>query len=385
MKRCFLAFGILIAVPSLSQNVGIGTSSPAELLDVNGNTQTKNLRIPNFGSIDLGYGLPGKEVNAGRIGYGLFTANAVDMVGGGSGTDNRRIRFWAEAGSVFTGGASFSGNVGVGLASNANGKLEIHGRGGRAHNLALLDSVSFSAGSLLFANISRPGSGLMIRGNSFGSAASQNQLHIVSGDGNSLLLSVRGDGKVGILQPNPVYTLDVGGDLNLTGALYTDGSAGTAGKVLQSNGSASPGWVSPTASQYRNIYFDTLSANIAIPQNSGANLFTKFITLTDSAWVILNAEAYFSTVIASSGYAELTISSINSSPYTCRSRNSLSSGSSSMHTQCALRLPAGSHTITVVFDTNGVAAGGNILKYLLRDFNGVNYYCTSLRTEIIYR
>jgi len=194
MKRYFLGFGILFAVPSLSQNVGIGTSSPAELLDVNGNTQTRNLRIPNFGSIDLGYGLPGKEVNAGRIGYGLFTANAVDMVGGGTGTDNRRIRFWAEAGSVFTGGASFSGNVGVGLASNANGKLEIHGRGGRAHNLALIDSAVNSAGSVLFANVSRPSSGLMLRGNSFGSGTAQNQVHFTSADGNTLLLTVRGDG-----------------------------------------------------------------------------------------------------------------------------------------------------------------------------------------------
>jgi trimeric autotransporter adhesin len=53
--------------------------------------------------IELGYGIAGKEANAGRIGYGLFTPNAIDFVGGGTTITPRLIKFWAEGGSTFTG------------------------------------------------------------------------------------------------------------------------------------------------------------------------------------------------------------------------------------------------------------------------------------------
>lgn len=53
--------------------------------------------------IELGYGVAGKESNAGRMGYALFTSNAVDIVGGGTQASSRVIRFWAEGGSRFTG------------------------------------------------------------------------------------------------------------------------------------------------------------------------------------------------------------------------------------------------------------------------------------------
>jgi trimeric autotransporter adhesin len=53
--------------------------------------------------IELGYGIAGKETNAGRIGFGLFTPNAIDFVGGGTTSTPRLIKFWAEGGSTFTG------------------------------------------------------------------------------------------------------------------------------------------------------------------------------------------------------------------------------------------------------------------------------------------
>jgi hypothetical protein len=53
----------------------------------------------------------GKEPNAGRIGYGLFTTNAIDIVGGGTSSDTRRIRLWAEGGTEMTGDATIFGNM----------------------------------------------------------------------------------------------------------------------------------------------------------------------------------------------------------------------------------------------------------------------------------
>ena len=52
--------------------------------------------------IELGYDQV-KEINAGRIGYGLFTPNTVDFIGGGTAFGNRTIKFWAENASIFTG------------------------------------------------------------------------------------------------------------------------------------------------------------------------------------------------------------------------------------------------------------------------------------------
>jgi hypothetical protein len=384
MKKLFISFSILLPCLAMAQNVGIGTTTPADLLDVNGNARVINLHVPNSGSIDLGYGIPAKEVNAGRIGYALFTPNAVDIIGGGTGSNNRRIRFWAEGLSIFTGGASFNGNIAVGLAGNANAKLEIHGRGGYAHNLALIDSSTFNAGSMLFANVARPSSGLMIRGSSFASSPVQNSINFTSADGNTLLLTVRGDGKVGVMQGLPAYTFDVGGDINFSGALYAGGNAGTAGKVLQSNGAATPGWVSPTASLYRNMYFDTLTNDINVPANSGANVFTRFLTLTDSAMVTVEAQAYLFMITNSPGQAELVISVGSSAKYTCASRRSLSDGNSTLNTKCSFKLPAGSHVITAVINTPSSNIAGTVYKYFSRDLTNTNL-ATTMHTEVVYR
>ncbi|HZI31117.1 MAG TPA: tail fiber domain-containing protein, partial [Candidatus Binatia bacterium] len=53
--------------------------------------------------VELGFGIAGKEINAGKIAYGLFTANALDIVGGGTTPASRSIKFWCEGGATFTG------------------------------------------------------------------------------------------------------------------------------------------------------------------------------------------------------------------------------------------------------------------------------------------
>jgi hypothetical protein len=81
-------------------NVGIGTPSPTDRLDVNGNIAMRGLGIFEFGK-----GVVGKEVNAGRVGYNAFGQEGLTFVGGGTTTTNRKVFFFAE------GGASFSGNI----------------------------------------------------------------------------------------------------------------------------------------------------------------------------------------------------------------------------------------------------------------------------------
>jgi hypothetical protein len=52
--------------------------------------------------IDVGYGVQGREVNAGKIIYQEWS-DALDIVGAGTTSGNRKIKFWAEGGTVFAG------------------------------------------------------------------------------------------------------------------------------------------------------------------------------------------------------------------------------------------------------------------------------------------
>ncbi len=63
--------------------------------------------------IDLGTGVT-KQTDAGRIGYGTFIANSLNIVGGGTTGSNRRLDIWNEGGAFFNGAVnapSFSGNL----------------------------------------------------------------------------------------------------------------------------------------------------------------------------------------------------------------------------------------------------------------------------------
>ncbi|MBK8699340.1 MAG: SusF/SusE family outer membrane protein [Saprospiraceae bacterium] len=86
--------------------VGIGITDPTERLDIDGNVC---IRDNNF--FELGKGLT-KETNAGKIGYGLFgDPTSLSIVGAGTAPNNRKIKFWAEGGAYFDGGANFVGFV----------------------------------------------------------------------------------------------------------------------------------------------------------------------------------------------------------------------------------------------------------------------------------
>jgi hypothetical protein len=78
--------------------VGIGVRSPASLLHVNG-----EVGINGNNALELGADVAGKEPNAGKIGYQTFTPGALDIIGAGTNSANRRIRLWAEGGLELVG------------------------------------------------------------------------------------------------------------------------------------------------------------------------------------------------------------------------------------------------------------------------------------------
>ena len=67
-----------------------------------------NGSILDANGIELGYGVAGKEINAGKIAYAQFTPNTLDIVGAGTSFATRAIKFWAEDKAIFT------GKVGIG-------------------------------------------------------------------------------------------------------------------------------------------------------------------------------------------------------------------------------------------------------------------------------
>jgi hypothetical protein len=118
--------------------VGIGTDHPGAKLHLHGDQ-----RIDGHHTIEFGADVPGKDTLAGKIGYGLLTNDALDIVGAGP-TDQRRFDLYGEDGIEFTGSLSvpdsivhfgtviaeneltFAGHVGIGTAPSLDHTLMVH-------------------------------------------------------------------------------------------------------------------------------------------------------------------------------------------------------------------------------------------------------------------
>lgn len=103
--------------------VGINNSNPQANLDLIG-----NMKVSSFNSIEFGAGVVSKEVNAGKIGYQTFTADALDIVGAGSSTTDRKVKLYAEGGTTLTGPINIAGALQVyGNSGNAGQVLTSNG------------------------------------------------------------------------------------------------------------------------------------------------------------------------------------------------------------------------------------------------------------------
>ena len=97
----------------INGNMGLGVRNPGVKLDVNGGA-----RLSGFNTLEFGGGVAGKEANAGKIGYRTFTIDALDIVGAGSSTTDRKVKIYAEGGTTLTG------------PLNTLGALQVNGNSG---------------------------------------------------------------------------------------------------------------------------------------------------------------------------------------------------------------------------------------------------------------
>jgi len=79
--------------------VGINTNNPAgKALAING-----SVGISASNTLEFGSDVTGKQANAGKIGYQTLTPGSLDIVGAGTNSTSRKIKFWTEGGATFNG------------------------------------------------------------------------------------------------------------------------------------------------------------------------------------------------------------------------------------------------------------------------------------------
>lgn len=106
-----------------SGNVGIGTNSPTARLHVAG-----TVKIDAANTLEFGAGVVGKQADAGTIGYGNLTADALNIVGAGTSLTDRKVAVYAEGGMTVTGNLTLNGVVSS--SSDARLKTDIRPLGG---------------------------------------------------------------------------------------------------------------------------------------------------------------------------------------------------------------------------------------------------------------
>lgn len=149
--------GVCCLLQVNAQNVGIGTSTPQDRLDINGQVRSTGVRIVGQNVLELGVGLT-KQADNGKIGLNVFgEANTLSIVGGGTnaGGLDRRIKLWADGGAFFTGGANFQNTVSIGNGgTSSSAALQLN-----STNQGLLINRLTTAQRTAIAN---PASGLMV-------------------------------------------------------------------------------------------------------------------------------------------------------------------------------------------------------------------------------
>ena len=203
--------------------VGINTVSPQQRLDVNGSVRSNGLLVNNDNILEFGYGLI-KQTDNGKIGMNVFgEANTLSIVGGGVAADasDRRIKFWANDVSVFTGKGHFAGNVGIGTAPGSVA-LTLNSTTGSLLTLRNSNPLNTGITSSIFFGGSNYTTGII---QTVGNSTSNARMSFFTGysfSGGPVnlqeRLTIANNGNVGVKNSDPQATLDVGGSIRFSGA-----------------------------------------------------------------------------------------------------------------------------------------------------------------------
>lgn len=247
-KAVFYLLALLFIIEAQSQNVGIGTAVPVAKLQINHKNTGSS---PSLRLFDSAAG-SGSSIVFSKEGQ-TNSFSIVSTIGLLAAANTLDLRTTFNSAMIIKG----DGTVGIGTAT-PQARLQIgHTSTGASPTLNLFDNTG-GAGSIL--QFSKQGftSNMQVWSGITGNAASGNSLNIQH-SGGAPVVTVMGDGKVGINEENPANALDVGGDINTTGTIRVNGVDGLAGQALMKNNSGQLSWQFPEA--FKNIQ----SFNIIVP------------------------------------------------------------------------------------------------------------------------
>ncbi|QHO62982.1 hypothetical protein MICH65_0001 [Candidatus Chazhemtobacterium aquaticus] len=214
-----------------------------------------NLATTNMAPLTIGGSTTGSltlDENTTITGNLALSGNEADLTF--SGTGNHDIT--ASAGTLRFGAATLTGAI-TGNSQNITGLNNLTGVTStfstsittplltNAGNLTLsatgANNILFSTNGTERWRVTSTG---ILQSNGAQTIQTSNaNLTLATGGGNGhIVLTPNGTGNVGVNNASPAYKLDVTGDINFTGALRANGTAGTTGQVLVSQGSSNPVW-----------------------------------------------------------------------------------------------------------------------------------------------
>ncbi|MES2772703.1 MAG: hypothetical protein V4722_00870 [Bacteroidota bacterium] len=215
--------------------VGVGTSSPQARLQIN---HRSNGLMPSIMMLDSSNAFASsiRFVNMGVNGFSEVSGLGSEMVlsRNGQGT------MWLKP----------NGAVGIGTP-NPTGRMQInHSSGNGSPAIFVLDSLNGN-GNIL--SVAKEGVANNLR---IVAVPAPNSANSYIGFISQLdsVMWIRGNGRIGINNPNPANTLDIVGDVNVVGSLKMGNTGGLAGQVLASNGNNPSVWKYLDSSFGFNVY-----------------------------------------------------------------------------------------------------------------------------------